>query len=157
MFTNIFRSSIRRMAAIGRGDLLIKWAHFAGDASAYGEVMKKVIRVVGHLVDSDFKSAEALAAELEYIAGLSPDGEFLFRVSSMVRANIFFARGDFERTTQSLNIALSNQESEASLENLIYLHSCDYEHAKHFSMMILLSWQMHMSKPNHYKEMAITN
>lgn len=116
MFTNIFRLSIRRMAAIGRGDLLIKWAHFAGDASAHGEVMKKVIRVVGHLVDSDFKSAEALAAELEYIAGLSPDGEFLFRVSSMVRANIFFARGDFERTTQSLNIALSNQESEASLE-----------------------------------------
>jgi len=42
LFTNIFRSSIRKMAAVGRGDLLIKWAHFAGDDSAQGEVIKKI-------------------------------------------------------------------------------------------------------------------
>ena len=78
------------MAAIGRGDLLIKWAHYAGDASAHGEVMKKVIRIVGHLVSSQFQSAEALTSELEYIAGLSLKGKFLFRVSAMVKANVFF-------------------------------------------------------------------
>lgn len=116
-FAHTFRSSVRQMAAIGRGDLLIKWAHFAGDSSAHGEVMKKAIRVVGHLVSSDFKNAEALALELEYIAGLSPEGKFLNRLSAMVNANIYFARGDFERTTQSLDIALSNLESDDALDS----------------------------------------
>jgi ATP/maltotriose-dependent transcriptional regulator MalT len=116
LFTNTFRSSVRKMAAVGRGDLLIKWAHFAGDDSAHGEVMKKAIRVVGHLVSSDFKNAEALASELEYIAGLSPDGKFLHRLSSMVTANIYFARGDFERATQSLDIAISQLETDDALD-----------------------------------------
>jgi ATP/maltotriose-dependent transcriptional regulator MalT len=116
LFTNTFRSSVRKMAAVGRGDLLIKWSHFAGDDSAHGEVMKKAIRVVGHLVSSDFKNAEALASELEYIAGLSPDGKFLFRLSSMVKANIYFARGDFERATQSLDIAISQLETDDALD-----------------------------------------
>jgi ATP/maltotriose-dependent transcriptional regulator MalT len=116
LFTNIFRSSVRKMASVGRGDLLVKWAHFAGDDSAQGEVMKKAIRVVGHLVSSDFKNAEALASELEYIAGLSPEGKFLFRLSSMVKANIYFARGDFERATQSLDIALSTLETDDLLD-----------------------------------------
>jgi len=116
LFTNTFRSSVRKMAAVGRGDLLIKWAHFAGDDSAHGEVMKKAIRVVGHMVSSDFKNAEALASELEYIAGLSPDGKFLHRLSSMVRANIYFARGDFERAAQSLDIAISQLETDDALD-----------------------------------------
>ena len=116
LFAKIFISSVRKMAAVGRGDLLIKWAHFAGDDSAQGEVMKKAIRVVGHLVSSDFKNAEALASELEYIAGLSPEGKFLFRLSSMVKANIYFARGDFERAAQSLDIALSTLETDDLLD-----------------------------------------
>ena len=116
-FAQTFRSSVRQMAAIGRGDLLIKWAHFAGDSSAQGEVMKKAIRVVGHLVSSEFQSAEALASELEYIAGLSPDGKFLYRLSAMVKANIYFARGDFERTTQSLDVAISKLETDDALDS----------------------------------------
>ena len=116
LFTNTFRSSVRKMAAVGRGDLLVKWAHFAGDDSAHGEVMKKAIRVVGHLVSSDFKNAEALASELEYIAGLSPNGKFLHRLSSMVTANIYFARGDFERAAQSLDIAISQLETDDALD-----------------------------------------
>jgi ATP/maltotriose-dependent transcriptional regulator MalT len=116
-FANTFRLSVRQMAAIGRGDLLIKWAHFAGDDSAHGEVMKKAIRVVGHLVSSEFQNAEALASELEYIAGLSPDGKFLNRLSAMVKANIYFARGDFERTTKSLDVAISKLETDDALDS----------------------------------------
>jgi len=116
LFTDIFRSSVRKMAAVGRGDLLVKWAHFAGDDSAHGIVMKKAIRVVGHLVSSDFKNAEALASELEYISGLSPDGKFLHRLSSMVMANLYFARGDFERAAQSLDIAISQLETDDALD-----------------------------------------
>ena len=116
-FTKIFRASIRQMVAIGRGDLLIKWSHFAGDDSAHGEVMRKTIKVVGHLAMSDFQSAEALASELEYIGGLSPDGALLLRLSSMVKANIYFARGDFERTSHSLDTALTPLEDSSSLDS----------------------------------------
>ena len=116
-FAHTFRLSVRQMAAIGRGDLLIKWAHFAGDDSAHGEVMKKAIRVVGHLVSSEFQNAEALASELEYIAGLSPDGKFLNRLSAMVKANIYFARGDFDRTTKCLDVAISKLETDDALDS----------------------------------------
>ena len=116
-FTEIFRSSIRQMASIGRGDLLIKWAHFAGDDSSHGEIMKKTIKVVGHLVKSDFQSAEALASELEYIAGLSPQGGLLSRLSAMVKANVYFARGDFERAGLSLDIAISKLEKSDTLDS----------------------------------------
>lgn len=116
-FTEVFRSSIRQMAAIGRGDLLIKWSHFAGDDSPQGEIMRKTIKVVGHLVMSDFQNAEALASELEYIGGLSPDGTLLLRLSSMVNANIYFARGDFERTSHSLDTALNPLENSGSLDS----------------------------------------
>jgi len=123
-FTEIFRSSVRQMAAIGRGDLLIKWSAFASDNSAQGEVMAKAIKIVGHLASSEFQSAEALAAELEYIAGLSPEGEFLARLSASVKANIYFAHGDFERTTQSLDVALGPRNVKDSFEatDLIALH-----------------------------------
>jgi ATP/maltotriose-dependent transcriptional regulator MalT len=79
--------------------------------------MKKAIRVVGHLVSSEFQNAEALASELEYIAGLSSSGKFLYRLSAMVKANIYFARGDFERTTHSLDIAISKLETDDALDS----------------------------------------
>ena len=116
-FTEIFRSSIRQMAATGRGDLLIKWSHFAADDSPHGEVMRKAIKVVGHLAMSDFQNAEALASELEYIAGLFPDGAVLNHVSSMVKANVYFARGDFDRTSQLLDVALTPLKDSGSLDS----------------------------------------
>ena len=116
-FTEVFRSSIRQMAAIGRGDLLIKWSQFAGDESPHGEVMRKTIKVVGHLALSDFKNAEALASELEYVGGLSPDGTLLLQLSSMVKANIYFARGDFDRTSQALDVALTPLKDSGSVDS----------------------------------------
>jgi hypothetical protein len=116
-FTEIFRASIRQMAATGRGDLLIKWSQFAGDDSPYGEVMRKTIKVVGHLALSDFQNAEALASELEYVGGLSPDGALLLQLSSMVKANIYFARGDFDRTSQALDVALTPLKDSGSLDS----------------------------------------
>ena len=116
-FTEIFRTSVREMAAIGRGDLLIKWSHFAGDDSPAGEVMRKTIKVIGHLTMGDFQSAEAMAAELEYITGLSPGGAVLNHVSSMVKANVYFARGDFDRTSQSLDVALTPLKDSGSLDS----------------------------------------
>jgi LuxR family maltose regulon positive regulatory protein len=116
-FTEIFRASIRQMAAIGRGDLLIRWSNFAADDSPQGEIMRKTIKVVGHLAMSDFHNAEALASELEYIASISPDGTLLHQLSAMVKANIYFARGDFARSAHSLDIALAPNENMGSLDS----------------------------------------
>ena len=116
-FTEIFRYGLREMAATGRGDLLIKWAHFAGDTSAHGEIMKKTIRIIGHLAQGDFQIAEALAVELELIAGLGPDGEFLNRLAGIVKAHIYFARGDFERSSLFCEVGLSPMMSENSFDS----------------------------------------
>lgn len=58
-------TSIRHMAVIGRGDQLIKWSAYSGDSSPRGEVMKKTIRVIGHLVNLEFAEAEALQPNLK--------------------------------------------------------------------------------------------
>ena len=116
-FTEIFRHGLREMAATGRGDLLIKWAHYAGDDSAHGEIMKKTIRILGHLVQGDFQIAEALAVELEQIAGLGPDGEFLNRLAGIVKAHIYFARGDFERSAIFCEVGLSPMMGENSFDS----------------------------------------
>ncbi len=116
-FTEIFRQGLREMAATGRGDLLIKWAHFAGDDSAHGEILKKAIRIFGHLVQGDFQIAEALTVELEQIVGLGPDGEFINRLAGIVKAHIYFARGDFERSSLFCEVGLSPMMSENSFDS----------------------------------------
>ena len=113
----ILQTSIREMAAIGRGDQLIKWAEFSGDSSMHGEVMKKTIKVVGHLVNLDFSNAEALATELELISTQSKELEFLTQLTSMVFAHVYFARGEFTRSLEMIERALSHKSPSPSLES----------------------------------------
>lgn len=113
----VLETSIREMAAIGRGDLLIKWANFSRDTSMHGEVMKKTIKVVGHLVNLDFSKAEAMATELELISTQSKELEFLTQLTSMVFAHVYFARGEFTRSLEMIEKALNHQSPTPSLEN----------------------------------------
>lgn len=113
----ILKTSIREMAAIGRGDQLIKWAEFAADSSLHGEVMKKTIKVVGHLVNLDFAKAEAMATELELISSQSKDLEFLTQLTSMVFAHLYFSRGEFTRSLEMIERALNHKSPTPSLEN----------------------------------------
>ena len=113
----ILETSIREMAAIGRGDQLIKWADFSSDSSMHGEVMKKTIKVVGHLVNLDFHKAEALAAELDLISVQSKELEFVTQLTSMVLAHIYFARGEFARSLEMIEKALTHKSPTPSLEN----------------------------------------
>lgn len=115
-FGEIFRTSLRQMAATGRGDLLIKWSHFAGDESVHGEIMRKSIKIIGHLVNSDFLNAESLTLELEHIAGVGPDAEFLNRLAAKAKSHIYFARGDFERSAKYLEVALTPISSAHSFD-----------------------------------------
>jgi len=109
--------SIRHMALIGRGDQLIKWSEYSADSSARGEVMKKTIKVVGHLVNLDFARAEALATELQIISEQSKELEFLHQLTSMVFAHIYFARGEFTRSLEMIDRALLTDAPYESVHN----------------------------------------
>ena len=110
-------TSIRHMAVIGRGDQLIKWSEYAGDSSPLGDVMKKTIKVVGHLVNLEFARAEALATELEIISEQSKELEFLNQLTSMAFAHIYFARGEFTRSLAMIERALMSDSPFESIEN----------------------------------------
>ena len=110
-------TSIRHMAVIGRGDQLIKWSEYAGDSSPLGDVMKKTIKVVGHLVNLEFARAEALATELEIISEQSKELEFLNQLTSMAFAHIYFARGEFTRSLAMIDRALLSDSPYESIEN----------------------------------------
>jgi LuxR family transcriptional regulator, maltose regulon positive regulatory protein len=113
----ILQTNIREMAAIGRGDQLIKWAEYSADSSMRGEVMKKTIKVVGHLVNLDFATAEATATELELTSTQSQELEFLTQLTSMVFAHIYFARGEFSRSLEMIDKALNHKSPTPSLES----------------------------------------
>jgi ATP/maltotriose-dependent transcriptional regulator MalT len=110
-------TGIRHMAVIGRGDQLIKWSEYTGDSSPHGELMKKTIKVVGHLVNLEFARAEALATELEIISEQSKELEFLTQLTSMAFAHIYFARGEFTRSLAMIDRALMTESPYESIEN----------------------------------------
>jgi ATP/maltotriose-dependent transcriptional regulator MalT len=110
-------TSVRHMAVIGRGDQLIKWSEYSGDSSPSGEMMKKTIKVVGHLVNLEYARAEALATELEIISEQSKELEFLTQLTSMAFAHIYFARGEITRSLAMIDRALSTETPYESIEN----------------------------------------
>jgi ATP/maltotriose-dependent transcriptional regulator MalT len=110
-------TTIRHMAVIGRGDQLLKWAEYSGDSTPRGEMMKRTIKVVGHLVNLEFARAEALATELEIISEQSKELEFLTQLTSMAFAHIYFARGEFTRSLAMIDRALMTDSPYESIEN----------------------------------------
>ena len=116
--TETLRLSIREMAAVGRGDQIIRWAQYGADDSPNGEVMKKAIQVVGHLVNLDLQKAEGMAAELDYVATQNPQLEFLTQITAMVMSHVYFARGDFERAQVMITKGLASEFETASIENV---------------------------------------
>lgn len=116
--TEILRGSIRDMAAIGRGDQIIRWAQYGADDSPTGELIKRTIAVVGHLINLDFATAEGLASELRYVAAQDKEAEFLNQLAAMILSHVYFARGDFERAQAAINTALSQDYGIAGIENV---------------------------------------
>jgi ATP/maltotriose-dependent transcriptional regulator MalT len=116
--TETLRISIRDMAAIGRGDQIIRWAQHGADNSPGGEMMKKTIEVVGHLVNLDFDRAESMAAELNYVATQDLRLEFLTQLTAMVMSHVHFARGDFERSKVMIKQALAKDYETVGIENV---------------------------------------
>jgi LuxR family transcriptional regulator, maltose regulon positive regulatory protein len=116
--TEILRISIRNMAAIGRGDQIIRWAHFGADESQTGVLIRKTIEAVGYLVNLDFERAEAMAAELNYVAAQDVQAEFVTQLAAMILSHVHFARGDFERARLLIGSALEKDYGVAGIENV---------------------------------------
>jgi ATP/maltotriose-dependent transcriptional regulator MalT len=116
--TEILRTSIRDMAAIGRGDQIIRWAHFGADEGKTGVLIRKTIEAVGHLVNLDFERAEGVAAELNYVATQDVQAEFVTQLAAMILSHVHFARGDFERARLLIGSALEKDYGVAGIENV---------------------------------------
>jgi len=103
----VLRTSIREMAIAGRGDLLIKWSDYISDPTAHLGVMRKTIKIIGHLVNSEFDVAEAMATELDYIGQQDKNLLFLHQLSAMILAHVYFTRGQFQRSLTKIDQALN--------------------------------------------------
>ena len=113
---DVLRTSIREMAIAGRGDLLIKWSDYISDPTAHLGVMRKTIKIIGHLVNSEFDVAEAMATELDYIGQQDKALEFLHQLSAMILAHIYFTRGQFKRSLRKIDEALNFENPIKTIE-----------------------------------------
>ena len=113
---DVLRTSIREMAIAGRGDLLIKWSDYITDSTAHLGVMRKTIRIIGHLVNSEFDVAEAMATELDYIGQQDKDLQFLHQLSAMILAHVYFTRGQFNRSLTKIDEALNFENPIETIE-----------------------------------------
>ncbi len=113
---DVLRTSIREMAIAGRGDLLIKWSDYITDPTAHLGVMRKTIRIIGHLVNSEFDVAEAMATELDYIGQQDKDLQFLHQLSAMILAHVYFTRGQFKRSLTKIDEALNFENPIETIE-----------------------------------------
>ena len=113
---DVLRTSIREMAIAGRGDLLIKWSDYISDPTAHLGVMRKTIKTIGHLVNSEFDVAEAMATELDYIGQQDKNLVFLHQLSAMILAHVYFTRGQFQRSLTKIDEALNFENPVETVE-----------------------------------------
>ena len=121
-------SNARQLAATGQGQQLIKMAPYMGDESESGLAIRRGFLMLGHLVDLDFASAEALANQLLQEEKKNPVFDFLQKITSYVYAASAFARGDLATTLSSIDAALdapkiTSDLGDADKINLIRLRS----------------------------------
>ena len=121
-------SNARQLAATGQGQQLIKMAPYMGDESESGLAIRRGFVMLGHLVDLDFKTAEALANQLHIEEKKNPVYDFLEKIINYVFAASAFARGDLSTTLNSIDGALNSPKitsdlGDADKINLIRLRS----------------------------------
>jgi tetratricopeptide (TPR) repeat protein len=112
----VLKTSIREMAIIGRGDLVIQWADYITEITEHSDQMKKTIKIVGHLVNLEFDIAEAMAVEIDFLAQKDSNYEFLQQLSARILAHVYFSRGQFQRSLSKIDEALDFKNPIASIE-----------------------------------------
>jgi DNA-binding CsgD family transcriptional regulator/tetratricopeptide (TPR) repeat protein len=112
----LFVTNARQLAVTGKGQQLIKLAMFAGDNSTNGVLLRRAFAVLGHLVDLDYETSEALAHELEIEAKESSIYDFILKVINYVYAISRFAKGDLQGSKNAIEIALNKERSSGDLD-----------------------------------------
>jgi hypothetical protein len=78
--------------------------------------MRKTIKIIGHLVNSEFDVAEAMAKELDYIGQQDKALQFLHQLSAMILAHVYFTRGQFQRSLMKIDEALNFENPIETIE-----------------------------------------
>lgn len=100
-------SNARQLALTGKGQQLIKMAPYMGDESQSGLAIRRGFVMLGHLVDLEYQTAEALANELILEEKNNSVFDFLQKITSYVYAVSAFAQGDLARAKKSICDALN--------------------------------------------------
>ena len=108
-------ANARQLAATGKGQQLIKLAPFMGDESQSGLAIRKGFVMLGHVVDLDFGTAEALATELHLEEKDNPVFDFLEKITNYVFAICRFARGDLAGSLEAIDLALTSEKITSDL------------------------------------------
>lgn len=101
-------ANARQLAATGKGQQLIKMAPYMGDESVSGLAIRRGFIMLGHIVDLDYKTAEALANELYLEERNNPVFDFLEKITHYVFAICRLARGDLTGSLDAINISLES-------------------------------------------------
>lgn len=114
----LFVTNARQLAVTGKGQQLIKLAMFAGDNSTDGVFLRRAFALLGHLVNLEYETSEALAHELAIEAKDSSIYDFILKIVHYVYAICRFARGDLQGSKNAIEIALNKERSSGDLDSV---------------------------------------
>ncbi len=101
-------ANARQLAATGKGQQLIKMAPYMGDESVSGLAIRRGFVMLGHIVNLDYKTAEALANELCMEERDNPVFDFLEKITHYVFAICRVARGDLDGALSAIKVSLES-------------------------------------------------
>lgn len=115
-FEGLFRQSARVYAATGRGDDLLRWAKYAGDESAQGQLQRQTVEIAGHLANLDFGIVEAMNASMLLQSKGTHLEIFMERYTSLIQTAVDYAFARFESLEKNVAKAIRPDELAQDIE-----------------------------------------
>lgn len=109
-FEKLFRDAARIFAISGRGDQLLRWARYAGDESAEGQLQRQTVEIAGHLANLSLNKVEALNASMRLQSRGTNLEAFMQRFSSLIEIALNFSYGQFADIEAIAEAALQEDE-----------------------------------------------
>ena len=115
-FEKLLRAGARIYAISGRGDELLRWAKYAGDESAEGQLQRQTLEIAGHLANLSFNKVEALNASMRLQSRGTALESFMERFSALMEVAVNFSYGQFADIETIALAAVKEDEYAADLE-----------------------------------------
>ena len=103
----VFPSAARVLQATGKGNDLVRWSVFAGDASPTGLLKRATVELTGRLTSLEFDLTQALIEQMRIDAQGSEIEGFIKQLTSGTRAYIEIAYGQFSEFEKSFAEAMT--------------------------------------------------